>query len=534
VTGPDDLIDRVLDGTASPAEVAELHRRLVDDPGVRRAWWAATALRAQLAGLRAAPSSTPAGRRRWPAVLAAALVLLALGMAALVLARDGSRPAEPARIAGGTVLDGGAGAGPLPTGRRLVVADLVLVLADGSRLTVDGRAELELGRADGAQLVLHAGRIAGRIAPRPPGDPLRIATGEGAITVLGTRFTLDARAGATVLQVAEGAVRISDRGNRQETVRAGGAAYMDAAGLALRTRIIGPSATTPVADLLAGLVAGDALLLTDGDYPSGLDGHPALRVAATGAPAAPVRIAALPGHRPRIVAGGWVGLDVAGRHLRLHGLSVRGAAGGDASGQGSGLRIQDAEDVVVEDADLTDLGGAGLHIERAATVTIRAGRIEGNGGISPFGQGGVTIHAGARGIRMLGTVIAGNRLGPVNRATGTPTGGHGVLIDGVAAPADGNHAVELTGVRIEDNDGPGLSIHDSAGIAVRDARIGGNGRAAGHADRTQLLLVDALGVELRRVRVEAGPGTRLLQRHLRTEVAGGDNAWIGPDIPPGL
>jgi ferric-dicitrate binding protein FerR (iron transport regulator) len=545
MSDPQDLVDRVLDGIASPAETAELHQRLIRDPEMRRVWWAETELRTRLAdaapGRRQPahprspppPRARPRVRGRVPVGLLAAVLALAVGLTLLAVMPGDRVPAPAWRIAGGTVIADGTGRDPLAGGQRHDTEDLVLDLADGSRIALPGRAGLAILRPDGAHLRLHAGRMAVRAAARPPDDPLRILTDHGAVTVLGTRFTVDAQAGSTVLQVEEGSVRIEDRHGQGRTVAAGEAAYLDAAGLARRTRIARPSATAPLAGLVAELSAGDALLLADGDYPSGLAGHPEVRATATGSAMAPMRIAALPGQRPRIVGGGWVALDIAARHLHLEGLTLVGATAGAAAGQGTGLRIQDAQAVVVVDADISGFGGAGLHIERSRDVSLRGGRIVGNGGVSPFGQGGITIHAGSRGITVAGTVIAENRLGPANLSTGTPTGGHGIFVDGLSAPDDGTGVV-ISGVRIVDNDGPGIAVRASVGVMVRDAQVGGNGRAPQHANRTQILLVDAAGIQVLGSRVTAGPGSRLLERHLHTEVSGSGNQWSGPDIPDGL
>lgn len=86
-----------------------------------------------------------------------------------------------------------------------------LVLADGSRVDLDTASAIDL-RFDGEQrlLQLRAGAIHVRTAadPQPRHRPFIVATAEGRMQALGTRFTVRQGPGHTQVAVFEGAVRV--------------------------------------------------------------------------------------------------------------------------------------------------------------------------------------------------------------------------------------------------------------------------------------------------------------------------------------
>jgi ferric-dicitrate binding protein FerR (iron transport regulator) len=80
--------------------------------------------------------------------------------------------------------------------------------ADGTELALSGAALLRLGFEGGLVLELTRGGLSADVTPQPRGHPMLVGTPEARMTVLGTRFLLEARARSTRLEVAEGLVRM--------------------------------------------------------------------------------------------------------------------------------------------------------------------------------------------------------------------------------------------------------------------------------------------------------------------------------------
>lgn len=178
------------------------------DPAHARAWDRAQTLLARLGGLPPALAMPTLGRpvraaRRAAAAKVAAL--LALGPSAWLAWR---------------VVDAGSWAAEH---RTATGEQRGLQLPDGSRVTLNTASALDL-RFDAAQrlLVLRAGEILVESAPDPAGRPLRVATREGLLQALGTRFTVRQDSGSTRLAVLQGAVRITPlRGGAHAVLAAG-------------------------------------------------------------------------------------------------------------------------------------------------------------------------------------------------------------------------------------------------------------------------------------------------------------------------
>lgn len=235
-----EVIERCLDGTATPAEQAlvradpELRRRLLGHHRI------ASGLRAALlspleeerrvaailsdvrgrsasdtvAGVRRAVESSPrpapppadggTTRRRgnllWLGALAAAAAVIAL----LVPTRHPAGGEE--RLArNGDVL--APRAGEVLRGR----------LADGSTFTLHGPANLIVGRT----LRLQQGRLDLHAARHPADNPLIVLSPHARGEVVGTEFTIDAAATNTQLAVREGAVRFVPNGAPPQLIGAG-------------------------------------------------------------------------------------------------------------------------------------------------------------------------------------------------------------------------------------------------------------------------------------------------------------------------
>ena len=180
------------------------------DPAHARAWERAQALVAKLGALPpelARPAlgrPVRAARRAAAAKVAALLALGPSGWLAWRVADAGGWAAEHRTATG---------------------EQRVLQLPDGSRVTLNTASAVDV-RFDAAQrlLVLRAGEILVATAPDPAEvhRPLRVATREGVLQALGTRFTVRQDAGRTRLAVLEGAVRITpSRGDGGTVLSAG-------------------------------------------------------------------------------------------------------------------------------------------------------------------------------------------------------------------------------------------------------------------------------------------------------------------------
>jgi len=104
--------------------------------------------------------------------------------------------------------------------------------ATALRIAADSTLTSHSGPAK--RLTLAHGQIEAEVAPQPVGQPLRIATPQGQVEVVGTRFSLDVRDHATLLSVSSGTVAF--HGNAAHPgmpVSGGAAAYAGADGAIL-------------------------------------------------------------------------------------------------------------------------------------------------------------------------------------------------------------------------------------------------------------------------------------------------------------
>lgn len=197
------MVARVLHGRSRRGDSAHFVRQVV-----RRA-------------MRRRETRTPAWRWGW-ALAATVLVGIGLGLAlrpdaqpfaSIVSLIDG-----PAEIAGQPVRAGDA----WPAGQPLALADrarLEIRLHDGSTLSVTGGARLTgEDTAEGLRLDLSQGRIVVSAAPQAPGRTLVVASAHARISVLGTRYVVEAGSASTRIEVHEGRVAVAAAGQRQELI----------------------------------------------------------------------------------------------------------------------------------------------------------------------------------------------------------------------------------------------------------------------------------------------------------------------------
>ena len=237
-----ELIEQVLQGTASEGQKRELHARLLVSAEDRTLYLHRlnlhSALRRQFAydvegeapaqpGLaRGGPDSDTAPRGpttrlagwSWAAVAAAVVVLIA-GVYLL-------RPTPELEIATITEMNGGLqwtgdggrvvhdlGVGSSLRGGTLesLSADswAVLTFRDGSTVTVSGRSVLTISEGLQKEVHLHEGSVSAGVAPQPHGQPMLIHTPTARLEVLGTQLNVDAQRTSTTLRVNEGRVRVT-------------------------------------------------------------------------------------------------------------------------------------------------------------------------------------------------------------------------------------------------------------------------------------------------------------------------------------
>ena len=221
-----ELIEQVLQETASDAQRRELHARLLASADDRRIYLHRlnlhSALRRQFAyGVEGEPPArrgpkTRLSRWSWAVVAAAAAVLIA----GVYLFRPQAKPPIATITEMNGALrwtgDGGRVAGDLEAGSALHGGTLeslsadswaVLTFRDGSTLTVSGQSTLTISEDQQKQIHLREGSVSARVAPQPSGRPMLIHTPTAKLEVLGTQLNVDVERASTTLRVNEGRVR---------------------------------------------------------------------------------------------------------------------------------------------------------------------------------------------------------------------------------------------------------------------------------------------------------------------------------------
>lgn len=172
--------------------------------------------RRQPMGRRRRPHLRRPGRRRtrrqpgrWPLAVAA-LLLGGVGLA--LLWPDRVDPAAQILLIGPTTVAGEsvpAGAHPLAWGDTIAGEGATIRHPDGSELQLTGRLLLP-AQASTPHWHLAQGRVRCQVAAQESASPFQLATPHGAVTVLGTRFTVTVEQDSSLVAVQEGRVRLSD------------------------------------------------------------------------------------------------------------------------------------------------------------------------------------------------------------------------------------------------------------------------------------------------------------------------------------
>jgi ferric-dicitrate binding protein FerR (iron transport regulator) len=233
------LLDRYLNGPASPEEAAELERLLQGDPELRRQFAEHFLLDVQLfkayAGITPAlPVDAHPRRRMLPLVgwLVAAMILLGIGIGLGGWLSRGSPTPTPAvakvnEVIAGEVRIDGVALKQLPDEKWFDVASdsaAAIQLADGSQVEVSpGSKAMIHGQREGIRESFELERGGGKFKVKPAGESFRVETAAGNVTVLGTEFSvkLDQRKGESkrskgrltlTVAVTEGSVKVESAG----------------------------------------------------------------------------------------------------------------------------------------------------------------------------------------------------------------------------------------------------------------------------------------------------------------------------------
>lgn len=216
------LIQRLLDGTLTSAEHAEVNQRLRDDADLRdhlreiaeQAVAMGDMARMQRDSETPAPhkSTGTSARFSWLA-LAASLALLAAS--AWIFQQSAPSPILTLIESSGTVawVHGGAiqPGDSLPAGTLETVGDAsraTLKFHDGTLITLHGEAELSFSNEKQKVLLLTRGTLSAEVKPQPAGHPMIIRTPSAEAEIVGTAFDLSARSEDTLLKVNEGLVKL--------------------------------------------------------------------------------------------------------------------------------------------------------------------------------------------------------------------------------------------------------------------------------------------------------------------------------------
>ncbi|HUU90687.1 MAG TPA: ankyrin repeat domain-containing protein [Phycisphaerae bacterium] len=237
-----ELIEEVLQGTASDGQKRELHARLLASAEDRRLYLHRlnlhSALRRQFAydveGETPAQTDVASSGRdsdsaprgpttrlagwSWAAVAAAVVVLIA---GAYLLRPSGEREiATITEMHGGLQWTGDGGRvvrdpriGSSLRGGTLesLSADswAVLTFRDGSTVTVSGQSMLTISEGQQKEMHLREGSVSASLARQPHGQPMLIHTPTARLEVLGTQLNVDVERTSTTLRVNEGRVRVT-------------------------------------------------------------------------------------------------------------------------------------------------------------------------------------------------------------------------------------------------------------------------------------------------------------------------------------
>ncbi|MDD0973080.1 FecR family protein [Pseudomonas fontis] len=119
-----------------------------------------------------------------------------------------------------------------------------LSLPDGSQLEINGRTRLQVRFSAGQRdILLEQGEVMFSVA-HDTGRPFVVNTGNGSVTVTGTRFDVRRDAEQTRVAVEQGSVRVQGQGDSLALLSPGLGAHIDAQGRVTQPYAVDPAAVT--------------------------------------------------------------------------------------------------------------------------------------------------------------------------------------------------------------------------------------------------------------------------------------------------
>jgi len=244
-------ICRYLDDAASPEEIAELSRRLVEDPETARSFARLSRLdvylqnelqsarRLAASGETAPEAQRPKKRAEFPrsfiALAAAAAVLAAVGVWWMVGGRSsvvgGQVIARVEKVSGFSVQVSGKSRQELAVGDEVRAGTRIETGKDGAvtlawvgektGVEIGERSTLNIQRStskSGTRLDLNVGRLTATVAKQAPDKPFVVETPRARVTVVGTKFALMAVPGFSRVDVEEGRVKMEALADAEKAV----------------------------------------------------------------------------------------------------------------------------------------------------------------------------------------------------------------------------------------------------------------------------------------------------------------------------
>ncbi len=506
----EELIQDHLAGALAAEGVAKLERWLAEDRANRERYVRAARFHADLrqlandrmsrqsAGVPSARISRLRVRRRpvatWGPWLVAASLLIALG------GWWSMRPAAPVVDGVVTVVAGvvraqdghelGSNAPIVARAHVQVTRTATLRWRDGSELELLAGSRVTVV-ADG--VTLDDGACNAAIKPRAKDAPFIIDSTHARVTVVGTHFRVIADQSSTAVAVTEGIVRVRDRIGGEVLVNAGQSVVARVTGIDPRTLTVAPSgASAPGAYLTMQAAvdaarAGDTVLLLSGRHQQAASKLHFVLLTTGGRADAPLILRAQAG--AEIISGSWQGVQIEGASwVRLEGLRISPAPSATVAGNGI-LIAKGSQHIVVSGCTIQGMGGDGVAVSESGWIEIIGNLIDGCGGTSDFGSGGIAIgHHAAEGAGSAPVIsITGNRIlhsqtTKRNSHGDGWTGGNGIAMNGTAARPTGSatQRIRISGNLIAGNAGNGIMANNAVGIDVEDNTCHYNGRLPQH------------------------------------------------------
>jgi len=221
------LIQRLLDGTLTPAEHAVINQRLRDDAELRQHLRDIAEQAVSMGDMTRQRETDTCARFDSGAVrsvrathwLALAASVAVLAFSAWLFLNSHDAPVLTLVDSSGTVVwnHGGEMRVNVSEGEKLAAGTLEtlgetasaqLKFADGTLISLTGESELSFSEENQKLLVLRKGSLSAQVKPQPRSRPMIIRTPSAEAEVVGTTFNLSARPDDTLLKVDEGLVKL--------------------------------------------------------------------------------------------------------------------------------------------------------------------------------------------------------------------------------------------------------------------------------------------------------------------------------------